>query len=72
MLLNLESGAGRWGERAQGDRAQGNGENLLTKSNRRLTDGSNSQISNRLTQQPLTTVELTRDAAALSPTINVE
>ena len=46
MLLNLESGAGRWGERAQGDRAQGNGENLLTKSNRRLTDGSNSQISN--------------------------
>ena len=37
MLLNLESGAGRWGEWAQGDRAQGNGENLLTESNRRLT-----------------------------------
>ena len=37
MLLNLESGAGRWGNRAQGDRAQGNGENLLTESNRRLT-----------------------------------
>jgi hypothetical protein len=71
--VEFRVGRGAQGERAQGERVQGDGENLLTKSNRRLTGVIlKSQISNRLTQQPLTKFELTRSAAALSPTINVE
>ncbi len=52
------AGPGKWGEFIDRKQSQ--------------ADGSNSQISNRLTQQPLTKFELTSDAAALSPTSKVE